>query len=930
MYFLCSPHHPARPGQSLSRWHKQLSSSTNAAHGEKSCRRSRPSAAAPPDDQRGEETIFFYGGLVNRNDRNTYSPLESLLPHAASPLGLLTPTSPGLDSPPVDDDTTTAWMNTTTMLESCSPGGSDVPWWSSRTDTLFPAAGGLPGKGRVDVERTSATIGERSLADGRKTAANVCRIEFDKNRSFNRAETSVTVHDVCNKTSSGSGSSNSGSRNHDSSGGCGGQFSSGARSHVASGSCNGSGTVAAASSAGAHQHQSISPKKPTCDYSSISDSSNSNRGVSGGAVLTPLLPNIDWTNETCLGGGGVSDFTNTIVDDPRHLWLSSPTTSSSSNITDTELERSLDEYHHVRGPPKTTIETSIDCANLLDELHVELTQPALTLSPPVSLHEEIEQLSSAFDCDASNHLVSTAAAPTALPFVGLAADDTEPISLNILKWLQEDISSTILPERPHPELTATATELAESLLIDTGASAAGTFEQSLDQIHNITGLARLGNKTTTVGRRATTATAAVAATTSTTATPTETTHQSDNHPQRDHNYYAMKRRLQEEEENVGVKSKVPRLLHTTDGGWAASEETTFPTPATSGTGAASTSSKQQHLHVKLAATAAANAISRKQSLASRKATTLAVNVTPPKASPAAAPVQVPSTINGQALAALLQTTTTTTTSNHEPTPRVPPLAAAATLNTPDLTNDILDLEDEKFDLLSFIDTNDELLEFNSYHSTVEKKPTLDLLESPSVTSTTARPKASAGERRTNASKASSESKRDTDKQIYQLLTLDSLRQLTNAAEDVTSRAAGTASATTTSGRRTNASSSACSIGSMSSASSASSVCGDSSSDVSSSTKAPKRRGRPPKVAGTVRDRSQYQHLSEADWRYREQRDKNNEASRKSRINRKDRELKLEMEADRLNAQHQKLSYEERRLQQDCQRWRKAVMKLALL
>uniref|UniRef100_A0A182TCD3 BZIP domain-containing protein n=1 Tax=Anopheles maculatus TaxID=74869 RepID=A0A182TCD3_9DIPT len=228
----------------------------------------------------------------------------------------------------------------------------------------------------------------------------------------------------------------------------------------------------------------------------------------------------------------------------------------------------------------------------------------------------------------------------------------------------------------------------------------------------------------------------------------------------------------------------------------------------------------------------------------------------------------------------------------------------------------------------------ESLEFSSYQSTVvvDEKPTLDLLAAPSATSTEC-PKAPAADqddprsptpRTSNATSESGDSKGDAAKQIYQLLTLDSLRQLTNASEDSTS----SPRAATTTGRRTNASSSVCSIGSRSSASS---VCGDSSSDVSSSTtKTPKRRGRPPKAAGTVRDRSQYQHLSEADWRYREQRDKNNEASRKSRINRKDRELKLEMEADRLNAQHQKLSYEERRLQQDCQRWRKAVMKLALL
>uniref|UniRef100_A0A182TWX8 Uncharacterized protein n=1 Tax=Anopheles melas TaxID=34690 RepID=A0A182TWX8_9DIPT len=320
--------------QSLSRWHKQLSSSTTAAHGEKSCRRSRASAAVPTaPDQRLEETIFFYGGLVNRSDRNAYSPLDEplLLLHAAAP----------------PDDEAAGWLNTTTTM-LCSPGASvgaadastDAAWWS-------------PGKGRMDVGRTSATT-----APG-------CRNEFDKatSASFSGAEASITVHDVCNK-SGGSGSSNGGSgRHHDSSGGCGGQFSSGARSHVAPGSCSGGGTAAAATPAGApaavrlHQPTSIiSPKKP-CDYSSIisvrSSSSNSNRGGGGGGrpygggpgsitfttttntalstALSPptpppslLLPDIDWTNETCLGGAGTDhDFTNTIVDGPasHHLWL---------------------------------------------------------------------------------------------------------------------------------------------------------------------------------------------------------------------------------------------------------------------------------------------------------------------------------------------------------------------------------------------------------------------------------------------------------------------------------------------------------------------------------------------------------------------------------------------------------------------------------
>ncbi|XP_049288129.1 serine-rich adhesin for platelets-like [Anopheles funestus] len=909
-------------------------------------------------------------------------------------------------------------MNTTTMLESCSPTPSGppvehAPWWSAHSDSLFPEVEEddcdvralVPGKGRVDVERNRATTGERFLGDARKTAADACRIEFDTTASFSGAEESVTVHDVCNKTIRSSSSS---SRN-DSNRGCSGQFSSGARSHVASGSCNGSGTVAAASSSGAtvailgqqqQQHQTNSSKKP-CDYSSISvsSSSNSNRGgpginsASGSrpfvAPISPTLaaagtgdhamvtaptsalPDIDWTNETCLAGG--LDFTNTIVDDPRHLWLNSPTTSSSgSNITDTELERSLDEYHRTARGQSKPIETSIDCANLLDELHVELSEPPVTISPTVSLHEEIEQLSSAFDCDASNHLVSTTVPAIAtLPFLGLPVDGTEPIPLNFFKWLQEDISSINVPARP--ELRSASSEVIESLLTGTSDATAhfykpgqeisttahstsdSSFEQSLDQIHNINGLTRdVSSKTTTItGRRhgnCTTATASSTTTaTTTTTTTTLTIPNTANHSQRDHNYYAMKRRMQEEDiGQEGTPTKVSKLNQPIGNSWTMHDEK-FSTPSTPGQPATASSSDscKQHSHTKQPAvntTTAVGRMERKLSLASRKAPTLAVNVTPRINLPAAASLgvvgqhQPSSTISGQTLAAAAAllpaniltstattTTTSTTTTTHEPL-RIP--SQAATLNTPDLTNDILDLEDEKFDLLSFIDTNDEALGFSSYPATVEEKPTLDLLPSPSATYTE-RHKTSAdhGERSrtlsssTRATPGTSSSKGDTKKQIYQLLTLDNLCQLTSDSDDSRSRAA-----TTTGGRRTNTSS-ACSIGSRSSASS---VCGDSSSDISSGNKAPKRRGRPPKVAGTVRDRSQYQHLSEADWRYREQRDKNNEASRKSRINRKDREMKLEMEADQLSAQHQKLSYEERRLQQDCQRWRKAVMKLALL
>ncbi|XP_019530005.3 uncharacterized protein LOC109401859 [Aedes albopictus] len=132
-------------------------------------------------------------------------------------------------------------------------------------------------------------------------------------------------------------------------------------------------------------------------------------------------------------------------------------------------------------------------------------------------------------------------------------------------------------------------------------------------------------------------------------------------------------------------------------------------------------------------------------------------------------------------------------------------------------------------------------------------------------------------------------------------------------------------------------------------STASSVCGDSASETSSpakkrrgrppkqssldstseaSSSAKKRLGRPPKQSSLYPDRAEYEHLSEQDLRYRRQRDKNNEASRKSRNNRRDRQLMLEYEANTLLQKHRELENEEQQLIRDCARWRRAVMRLA--
>uniref|UniRef100_A0A182QFL6 BZIP domain-containing protein n=1 Tax=Anopheles farauti TaxID=69004 RepID=A0A182QFL6_9DIPT len=878
--------------KSLSQWHKQPSSSTTAAHGEKFCRRSSPEAAAAVaalllDDQRREETFPFYGGLAHGSHRNAFlssSPVAESRAASTSPL--------------VDVEYET-WINTTTV--QWTPWRTGDATRSPLADTADSNNDNDYGDIAAPAAPERASTGERLPGEARPNASNICRIEPDRTSRFSGAEASVTtVHDVCNKiisSGAGSSSSSSSSSNNGGSGGCGGQFSSGARSQTASGSCNGGGTVSAASLTVAaaaalgqpQQQQPVSHSKP-CDYSSISVSSNSIRGgrppyaasiapppppqavtATDASEPTPLLSDIDWTNATCLGGA--NDFTNTIIDDPHHLWLHSPTTSSTSSSASNnmaELERSLEAYGARKGATTTTttiVETSIDCSNLLDELQVELAEPPVPLSSPVSLHEEIEQLSSSFDCDASNHLVARTC-----PY--LVPDNIEPITPNILKWLQDDISGSA----------------GQATLIDDGTlllDDAKPFVHNLDRIHTLHGVGRVAPTT-------------------------------DQHPQRDHNYYAMKRRLQPVEGDERRDSKVPRLADYQHhpppptppqdlDSWmatAAQEDVSFPAPAPT--------SKSVGL--------------KRTSLASRKAApTLVVTVAP----------KPPTTLLVAPAAPTLMTTTTTTTQHHDlPSLRLPVQAAmttTTTLNTPDLTNDILDLEDGHFDLLSFIDTNDESLEFNAYQGAVEEKPALDLLgpvanTTPEEDDTT----------KPSAKRPTKPLKTETEKPTAstpQPLTLETLRLLTDATATtlIGSTNHGTTSSARSLSRRTNGGSSACSV--RSSLSSASSACGDSSSDVSSSTtnaKTPKRRGRPPKVAGTVRDRAQYQHLSEADWRYREQRDKNNEASRKSRINRKDREQRLEQEAERLNAQHQKLSFEERHLRTECQRWRKAVMKLALL
>lgn len=229
----------------------------------------------------------------------------------------------------------------------------------------------------------------------------------------------------------------------------------------------------------------------------------------------------------------------------------------------------------------------------------------------------------------------------------------------------------------------------------------------------------------------------------------------------------------------------------------------------------------------------------------------------------------------------------------------PTVSTGMVINTPDLTNEILDLEDmnndQPFDLLRYIDSAED---YDVVHSPADEKPFVEprteVVEPVTATGTITICAPTLNDLFNPA------------KRKLPTFTVENLDELTSSTNySKRSRASATSST-------------------------ASSVCGDSVSETSSRPNVAKRRGRPPKTVSLIRDRSEYEHLNEADMRYREQRDKNNEASRKSRINRKDRELKLEDEARELKQQYAVLEGEERQLIQDCARWRRAVMRLALL
>lgn len=92
----------------------------------------------------------------------------------------------------------------------------------------------------------------------------------------------------------------------------------------------------------------------------------------------------------------------------------------------------------------------------------------------------------------------------------------------------------------------------------------------------------------------------------------------------------------------------------------------------------------------------------------------------------------------------------------------------------------------------------------------------------------------------------------------------------------------------------------------------------------------KRRGRPPKTEPEVFSPSQLKLMSAEDVKYALMRHKNNEASRRSRLNRKGKETKIFTEAEILQHEHERLVKEDIELQRECEKWRRAVMRLAVL
>lgn len=109
-----------------------------------------------------------------------------------------------------------------------------------------------------------------------------------------------------------------------------------------------------------------------------------------------------------------------------------------------------------------------------------------------------------------------------------------------------------------------------------------------------------------------------------------------------------------------------------------------------------------------------------------------------------------------------------------------------------------------------------------------------------------------------------------------------------------------------------------------------SVQSNTSDDSSFTYRQARKRGRPSRPVESLLDINEFSHLSAEDIRYREQRNKNNEASRRSRLNRRTKEQELHDEALELEQHYSILSTQERQMLQVIAKWRDAVKQVALL
>lgn len=438
-------------------------------------------------------------------------------------------------------------------------------------------------------------------------------------------------------------------------------------------------------------------------------------------TTTQHLPELmHWTNETCVNNGLFGDD---VLSD--QLWISAP-------INGTHLGQDHQHHHqpHFNEPP------GVACGGVMAAYGgTTIDHYAEPKISPLSLHDEIEQLSATWDCDVASNNLASAPPFAALHYTSITADDpmlcavsspvpiNESVSLNMLRWLEEDISSSFdnqqpqqqqqpsqsgsdhvpgsLPlgvapappapaQPPSPLKTNGGEERSQPA---TGQASVG-FGQSLDLVQNLFRLSPDNQ-------------------------PPESTNQS----QRDHNYFTVKRshtglaghsdelprkRLRqiadkedaenedhrkETSEQEECKEALRKPLNTKK---AKQESSASKMYAATNTTTISTTS------VASATAAATTTMNTRFNTTTSVATDLATPSAPQYTTrpPAGKDRRRPAAMTLRLDVSAEPPRSTNGGSNLNP-PHNP--VSTLTVDTPDLTNDILDLEDEKFDLLSFID-----------------------------------------------------------------------------------------------------------------------------------------------------------------------------------------------------------------------------------